>query len=249
VTVVVPVVDPVVDTGIDAAALAGRLAEVRAAIAAAAVAAGRSPDDVRLVAVSKGQPAAALRAAWHAGQRDFGENYAAEMMEKQRALADLDGVRWHFVGRVQRGNARAIATASLVHGVGSVGQAEALAKEARRRGATLAVLLQVNLIGEATKNGFDADGLAAALPALRALEGLDVRGLMAMPDVDADVVAAAFADVRRLRDRLGPWATELSMGMSGDFVEAVREGATLVRVGTRVFGPRATLPAGPGGQG
>lgn len=227
--------------------ISGRLAAVRAAIAAAAVGGGRRPEDVTLVAVSKGQPAEALRAAWAAGQRDFGENYAAELAQKREALADLDGIRWHFVGRVQRGNARVIASSALVHGVGSVGQAEALAKEARKNGVVLPVLLQVNLIGEATKNGFDERGFASALPAVRALGNLSVRGLMAMPDVEPDALADAFRAVRRVRDALCPDALELSMGMSGDFELAVREGATIVRVGTRIFGPRST-PLEHGGQ-
>jgi pyridoxal phosphate enzyme (YggS family) len=237
----------------DADAIAERLAAVRAEIAVAAASAGRPPAAVRLVAVSKGQPPEALRAAWAAGQRDFGENYAAEMAAKQQALADLEGVRWHFVGRVQRGNARTIATAACVHGVGSVGQAEALAKEARRRPDPLPVLLQVNLTDEQTKNGFSADALQAALPAVQALSTLQVVGLMAMPIVPDDggarALAAAFADVRRLRDRLCPAAAELSMGMSGDFAVAIAEGATLVRVGTRIFGPRAPGPREHGGQG
>jgi pyridoxal phosphate enzyme (YggS family) len=219
-----------------------RLAEVRAEIVAAARAVGRDPATVRLVAVSKGQPAEALRAAWRAGQRDFGENYAGELAAKQAALADLDGVAWHFVGRVQRGNARAIATAALVHGVGSTSQAQALDKEAARRAVALPVLLQVNLVDEATKNGFSAEGLVEALPALRALPHLRLRGLMAMPLVDDDALPAAFASVRRLRDAVCADLHELSMGMSGDFAAAIAEGATIVRVGTRIFGPRAQPP-------
>jgi hypothetical protein len=217
-----------------------RLAAVRAEVAAAARAAGRDPASVRLVAVSKGQPADAVRAAWRAGQRDFGENYAAELMAKQAALADVDGIVWHFIGRVQRGNARAIATAALVHGVGSVAQARALDKEAMRRDARLPVLLQVNLADEATKNGFSADALGAALPDLRQLPHLQLRGLMAMPFVDEDALPAAFEAVRRLRDSACADLDELSMGMSGDFTAAIAAGATIVRVGTRIFGPRTT---------
>ncbi|MBM4282943.1 MAG: YggS family pyridoxal phosphate-dependent enzyme [Deltaproteobacteria bacterium] len=219
--------------------VAGRLASVREAICAACVAAGRAPSTVRLVAVSKGQPVDSIRAAWTAGQRDFGENYAQELRAKQAALADLDGIVWHFVGRVQRGNARTIAGAALVHGVGSVAQADALDHEARRRGMSLPVLLQVNLIDEASKNGFTAEAVRGVLPALRGLGGLQLTGFMAMPLVEPAALPEAFAAVRRLRDGYAPDLSELSMGMSGDFVEAIAAGATLVRVGTRIFGPRA----------
>jgi hypothetical protein len=232
--------------------IAARLAALRAEIDAAARAAGREPSSVRLVAVSKGQPAAALRAAWNAGQREFGENYASEMTAKQAALAELDDVVWHFVGRVQRGNARAIATAALVHGVGSLSQAQALDKEAARRATALPVLLQVNLVDEQTKNGFSAAELVNALPALRTLRFLRLRGLMAMPAVDDAALPAAFAAVRRLRDDACADLDELSMGMSADFAAAIAAGATIVRVGTRIFGPRSTTPtetAQGGGEG
>jgi pyridoxal phosphate enzyme (YggS family) len=221
--------------------VAGRLAAVRVEIAAAAAAAGRAPTVVRLVAASKGQPPDAIRAAWLAGQRDFGENYARELVEKQAALADLQDLVWHFIGRVQHGNARAIAGAAIVHGVGSESQAAALDKAARQRGLVLPVLLQVNLVDEETKNGFSAAAFRAALPALRAFPHLRVRGLMAMPNVPPSDRAAAFAAVRRLRDELCPDVEELSMGMSDDFTEAIAEGATMVRVGTRVFGPRPVV--------
>jgi pyridoxal phosphate enzyme (YggS family) len=232
--------------------IAARLAAVRADVEEAARAAGRVPTAVRLVAVSKGQPVEALRAAWLAGQRDFGENYAAEMAAKQAALGDLDGIVWHFVGRVQRGNARAIAGAALVHGIGSLSQAQALDREAGRRAQPLSVLLQVNLVDEATKNGFSAAGLVQELPALRTLSWLRLRGLMAMPAVDDDMLPAAFAAVRRLRDEACPDLPELSMGMSADFPVAIAAGATMVRVGTRIFGARpatSTEPTQDGGAG
>ena len=215
--------------------IAERLAEVRVHIAAACRRVDRADDAVTLVAASKGQPALALRAAFAAGQRHFGENYADELKAKQEALGDLP-IIWHFVGRVQRGNARAIAGAQRIHGVGSTSQAEALHKAASKLGRVLPVLLQVNLAGEDGKNGFTQSSLASELPALRALAGLSLGGLMAMPDVDD--VRAAFAAVRALRDRLCPELPDLSMGMSSDYVVAVEEGATLVRVGTSIFGPR-----------
>ncbi len=209
-------------------------------IAAACTRAGRTRGSVVLVAVSKGQPSSSLRAAYAAGQRHFGESYAAEWQKKQEDLKDLDDVVWHFVGRVQRGNARQIARARLVHGVGSTSQAEALHKEGIKNAARLPVLLQVNLAGEDSKNGFSAAELEAALPHLTALDGLEPCGLMNLPpDVD-DVAetARAFGAVSALRARVCPGLPELSMGMSGDFGVAIEQGATLVRVGTRIFGAR-----------
>ncbi len=227
--------DPLV---VDEQAIARRLAEVRAAIAEAATAAGRAPASVCLVAVTKGHPAAAVEAAARAGQRVFGENYARELRDKRAALGALgDALSWHFIGRVQASNAREIARAALVQGVGSVDQARALAAKAAAR---LPILLQVSLWGEASKNGFDEAELAVALPALRALDALEVRGLMAMPppDLGPGGARAAFLAVRALRDRLAPKLPELSMGMSDDYREAIAAGATLVRVGSAIFGER-----------
>lgn len=221
--------------GVDAGAISARLEAVRAEIAAALRQAGRPADSARLVAVTKGQPAAAIAAAARAGQRTFGENYAREMREKRAGLGALaDTLEWHFIGRVQASNARDIATAALVHGVGTRGQAEALSARAKD---VLPVLLQVSLWGESSKNGFDEEALARELEGLRELPRLAVRGLMAMPPPGAEP-RAAFAAVRELRDRRAPGLAELSMGMSSDFREAILEGATLVRVGTAIFGER-----------
>jgi pyridoxal phosphate enzyme (YggS family) len=229
---------------VSATPIADRVAEVQAAVRAAAVRAGRSPDEVCIVAASKTWPAAALRAVYAAGIRDFGENYAGEMLDKMAALADLPDITWHFIGRVQRGNAKAIARADVVHGVGSRGQAEALAK-ARRAvgGAPLPVLLQVNVADEDSKNGFVVGDLAAAAHEIAAIPELSIRGLMAMPDVDTDALPAAFARLRRLRDEVGSAWPMLSMGMSGDFEIAIAAGATHVRIGTRLFGARPNTPS------
>ncbi len=220
-----------------ASAIGTALDDVRAEIAAACARAGRPTSAVTLVAVSKGQPSSTLRAAYAAGQRHFGENYVDEWKRKQAELSDLDDVVWHFVGRVQSGNAKAIAKAALVHGVGSTSQAAALAKEAQKTQTTLPVLFQVNLEGEDTKNGFTAASLSSSWPSLSTLSGLQPRGLMAMPL--ADDVAVAFDAVVAVRDAVCPALPELSFGMSGDFVVAVEHGATMVRVGTRIFGARA----------
>lgn len=221
--------------GADSAGIAARLGQVLAAIQGACQRAGRPPGAVRLVAVSKGQPAAAIAAAAAAGQRVFGENYARELREKRGTLGALGAsLEWHFVGRVQAGNARDIATAALVHGVGSRSQAEALSAKAA---TALPVLLQVSLWGEETKNGFTEAELQQQLEGLRQLPRLRVAGLMALPPPKVES-RQAFAAVRALRDRLAPDLLELSMGMSADFEDAILEGATLVRVGTAIFGER-----------
>lgn len=217
--------------------IAARLARLREAVADAERKAGRAPGSVRIVAASKGQPAAAIREAAAAGQRVFGENYAREMHQKRLETATLFlNLEWHFIGRVQTGNAKEIASALLVHGVGSLDQARGLAKR-----GPVAALAQVSLWDEPTKNGFNHLELARDIHVMRALEGLEIRGLMAMPPPHAEP-RAAFAKVRALRDALAPDLTELSMGMSNDFVDAILEGATLVRVGTALFGPRPAKP-------
>lgn len=211
--------------------IAARLAAVRAQVDAAARAAGRDPAGVVLVAVAKGQPASSIEAAWHAGHRDFGESYAQELRAKREELdAKCPGIRWHFIGRVQTNKAAIVAGAHLVHGVASVDHAGALA--AKR--ADVAVLAQVNVAGEGSKSGFSPAGLRADLRVLREVAAL--RGLMCIPPDDG-APRRWFAALRALRDELdaGP---ELSMGMSGDFKDAVAEGATIVRVGTAIFGPR-----------
>lgn len=213
------------------------------AVAAAAARAGRDPASVTIVAASKAQPSSALREAFAAGIRHFGENYAKEMAGKMADLADLPGITWHFIGRVQRGNAKVIARADVVHGVGSIHQAEALAKARRDAGLQpLPILLQVNVADEDTKNGFAVQDVAAAARTIAALDGVVVRGLMAMPDVDDAALPAAFARVTALRDAIDPGWPILSMGMSGDFDTAIAAGATHVRIGTRLFGPRPTSP-------
>lgn len=230
--------------------IAANLARIRETIADACRTAGRPEGAVCLVAASKGQPGSQVRAAADAGQRVFGENYAREMREKRSELTDYsEDLEWHFIGRVQASNAREIATARLVHGVGSLEQARALARQGAKRGTPVAVLLQLSLWSEASKNGFDEAEIRRELQVLREMPGLVLRGFMAMPpppDEGGVEPRAAFAAVRALRDALAPDLPELSMGMSGDFREAILEGATLVRVGTALFGPRAQPPRAGG---
>lgn len=221
--------------------LADRLAAVEEAIERACTAAQRPRESVTLVAISKFHPPSAIREAYELGVRNFGENYAQDLVRKRAELeASCPELRWHFTGRVQRNKAKLLQNVHLVHGIGSREQLEAVA---HRAGPT-DVLLQVNAAGEQQKNGFDPDELRRDLGALLEIEGARVRGLMNLPPQDEDEAAVArrFAEVRALRDdleeRFGVKLPELSMGMSGDFPLAIREGATLIRIGTALFGPR-----------
>jgi pyridoxal phosphate enzyme (YggS family) len=226
--------------------IAERVAAVRERIARAAARATRDPAGVSLVAVSKTQPAEAVREAFAAGVRDFGENRVQEADAKIAALAELRAeMRWHLVGHLQGNKARkAVALFDRVHSVDSVELGRRLAAAAAERGSVCRVLLQVDLAGEATKFGLEADALDGALSELGALPALAVLGLMLVPPYDADPerVRPLFRRLRELRDaardrglRLGG---ELSMGMSHDLEVAVEEGATLVRIGTAIFGAR-----------
>lgn len=221
--------------------LTERYAAVRARIAAACRRAGRDEDSVRLVAVSKDVDASRVRALAALGACRFGENYVQEWIAKRAQLADLDGVEWHFIGRIQRNKAPAVATASLVHSVADREIGAALDREAARAGHPLPVLVQVNVGGEATKGGVAPPTLPDLLVSLRQLAFLRVRGLMTVPPpVDPERARPFFRALRELRDRQAraDELVELSMGMSSDFEVAIEEGATLVRVGTAIFGPR-----------
>jgi PLP dependent protein len=194
------------------------------------------PPGVTLVAVSKTRPAEAVREAYAAGQRDFGENYAQEWRAKADALADLPDLRWHFVGGLQTNKVKYLA--GRVHAIHAVDREE-LAREISRRfgqkGAVVRVFLEVNAGGEATKGGCspaDAPRLAAAV---RSLPAVELAGLMCIPPPDEDP-RPHFRLLRALRDELG--LRELSMGMTADWRIAVEEGATAIRIGTAIFGER-----------
>jgi pyridoxal phosphate enzyme (YggS family) len=237
-------------------AFAERLAAIRRRVDAAARAAGRDPASVRVVAVSKLQPVEALAEALRAGHRLFGENYVQEAAAKQAALAAhpdaaVEGAaaeaEWHLLGPLQRNKAReAAARFALVHSVDRDDLVAALARHAEALGRPLPVLVQVNVSGETTKAGVAPERASALVDAVLARPSLVLRGLMTIPAPAPTPEAArpAFAALRRLRDALvaagRPAAAlaELSMGMSEDFEAAVLEGATLVRVGTALFGPR-----------
>jgi pyridoxal phosphate enzyme (YggS family) len=234
-------------------ALRARLEGLRRRIAGAAGRAGRRPEEVTLVAVSKTHPAALVGAAAAAGATDFGENRVQEAEGKIEALAAAGPrVRWHLIGHLQSNKARrAVKLFDLIHTVDTaelVGRLERLCEEESR--ARLDVLVQVDLAGEATKSGAREEELTAVAEAFDACRRLRCAGLMTLPPFFDEVgrVRPFFRRLRELRDAwrarglFGEGAGELSMGMSHDFEAAVEEGATLVRVGTALFGERGTPP-------
>jgi pyridoxal phosphate enzyme (YggS family) len=230
--------------------IAERYRDVRGRVDQACERAGRNPASVTLVAVSKTHPAEAVRAAFAAGARDFGENYAQELAAKRTELADLaesaeisDGPRWHYIGRLQRNKAKLVAgQVALVHAVDSFDLAVELGKRAGAAGQ--AVLLAVNLGGEDTKGGVTAAGALELARAVAKAENVRLEGLMTMPppsDDPADakpIFEALAALAARLRDDLGLALPTLSMGMSSDFEVAIAAGSTHVRIGTAIFGER-----------
>jgi pyridoxal phosphate enzyme (YggS family) len=216
--------------------IADRLASVRDRIDRAARESGRTGEDVTLVAVSKTMPVEVVREAIRAGVHDLGENRAQELAPKAEALAsEARGVRWHFVGRLQRNKVRTIAPyVALWQSVDRPEIADAIAQHA----PSAAVLVQVNVAGEEQKGGCTVNDTPALIEHCRTT-GLDVQGLMTVPPADGDP-RPWFAMLRQLVERSG--LSTCSMGMTGDFEPAIAEGATMVRVGTAVFGPRPTEP-------
>lgn len=229
---------------VDPAGVPDHLAAVRERIRRAEERFGRAPGSVALLAVSKKQEPAKIRAAHAAGQRAFGESYLQEALSKMDALADLDGVEWHFIGRIQGNKTRAIAERfAWVHSLSDPHHARRLSDQRPPGMAPLRVCLQVNLSGEASKGGVAPADAPALLAACAGLPGIEVVGLMTLP-APAESEAAQRAPFRRLRDLRERLATPvrplavLSMGMTDDLEAAVAEGATIVRIGTAVFGPR-----------
>ena len=231
---------------VDSAALRVRLASVRDRVARAAGRARRDPASIRIVAVSKTFTAEHVRAAADAGQLDFGENKVQEGLQKIAQTADLQ-IKWHLVGHLQSNKARkAGARFDVVHSVDSAGLVGKLDEAAQAEGRTLDLLVQVDLAGEATKHGAQEAELAPIFDAARRCRAARVVGLMLLPPATDDPQGARpyFRALRDMRDRLlardvdGSTVGELSMGMSHDFEVAIEEGATLVRVGTAIFGER-----------
>jgi PLP dependent protein len=227
--------------------IAAALTDVRARLHAAALAAGRDAASVQLVAVSKLQPAAAVRQAYAEGQRDFGENYVQELVQKAEQLRDLPDLRWHLIGHLQRNKARLVVPlTSLVHTVDTSELALELSK--RFHGiapatARLSVLVEVSIAGEEQKHGVAPKDLSELLASIEAQPALSLRGLMCVPPFTEDPAGARpfFDELRHLRELHGgaQRLPELSMGMTHDLEQAVAAGATLVRVGTAIFGARA----------
>ena len=223
-----------------------RLAKVRAAMAQAAERARRDPNSVRLIAVSKTIPAATVRLALEAGVTDLGENRVQEAQQKIPALAALPA-RWHLIGHLQSNKVgKALQLFAVIHSIDTVELATLISRRhLARQSEPVTVLFEVNIAGEASKQGYSAERLIAAAPILAALPGLRAVGLMTVaPAVtDPEEARPAFRQLRELRTRLtdvfGAEFQELSMGMSHDYGVAIEEGATMVRIGTAIFGARA----------
>jgi len=229
------------------AALAANLLALQQEISAAAHSAGRSEDCVTLIAVSKGHPADAVRSAAGLGLCNFGESYLQEALPKLEALRDL-ALTWHFIGRLQANKTRVIAEQfQWVHGIERLQIAERLSAQRPHHAPPLQACLQVNIEREAAKGGVDPDDAEALALAVNALPRLRLRGLMCiLPEGrGSEADRGSFARLALLQQRInarGLALDVLSMGMSGDFRAAILEGATLIRIGTALFGPRSVGP-------
>jgi pyridoxal phosphate enzyme (YggS family) len=229
--------------------IAANVVQVRERVAAAIARRGAGPEVV-LVGVGKLQPASALREAAAAGLLDIGENYAQELRDKRRELADLP-IRWHFIGPVQSNKVKYVVGSALVHAVDRVELVEALDARADREGVDQDVLVQVNVAGEVAKHGVRPSDVTALLDRFADCRRLHCRGLMLIPPLlPPEATRPHFAELRRLRDALLRTTRPrvelriLSMGMSADFEVAIEEGATHVRVGTALFGARPSPASG-----
>jgi pyridoxal phosphate enzyme (YggS family) len=228
--------------------IARNLATVQARIAQAAQRGGRPADAITLVAVSKTHPISAIQTAYEAGQRDFGENRVEELWEKvhQAQSLGLEEIRWHLIGTIQsRKSEQAVGPFVLIHSIDRIKIAERLSRDAERAQCVLSVLFEVNMSGEASKHGFHPDELRREAVRLASLPGIHPVGLMTMAPLTSQPEATRpiFRGLRQLRDELAAsdattnWP-HLSMGMTNDFEVAIEEGATLVRIGSAIFGER-----------
>ena len=229
-----------------------RLKRVKDRITEAALACGRDPRAVKLVAVSKTVPADRVSAAINAGVTDLGENYVQEAREKIEALG-RETVSWHFIGHLQSNKAKyAVKLFDLIHSVDSLKLAKELDRRAWALGKVQKVLVQVNISGEATKSGIETEQAMALVRQMARLDNLAICGLMTMPPYfnSPEKVRPYFRALKDLYDLIRTEAirhvsiAELSMGMTGDFEAAIQEGATLVRIGTAIFGERGTAASG-----
>lgn len=229
-----------------------RLKRVKDRITEAALACGRDPKTVKLVAVSKTVPADRILAAIEAGVKDLGENYVQEAREKIEALG-RETVAWHFIGHLQSNKAKYVVKLfDLIHSVDSLKLAKELDKRARAIGKVQKVLVQVNISGEATKSGIDTEATVALVRQIAPLDNLAICGLMTMPPYfnSPEKVRPYFRALKDLHNLIRREAianvhmAELSMGMTGDFEAGIQEGATLVRIGTAIFGERGAAARG-----
>ena len=228
--------------------IADNIGSVTRRIQKATLKAGRDPDSVRLLAVSKTRPPEDLRAAFEAGQKAFGENYLQEALDKIGALDDLDGIEWHFIGPIQSNKTRQIAEAfAWVHSVDRLKIARRLSEQRPESLPALNICLQVNINNEDSKSGCTLDELPELVSAISDLPNISLRGLMAIPDPDQpeselrlsfQKLAGTLKNLKQDYPDAGPLDT-LSMGMADDLELAIAEGATWVRVGTALFGARA----------
>lgn len=225
--------------------IADRLAVIRGAVEGAATGCGRDPSSVRIVAVSKTKPASLVDEAFAAGQTIFGENYVQELLEKARSVKGE--VEWHFIGHLQSNKVKQlVGVVSLIHSVDRLSLAEEIDRRWGERGLSCDVLVQLNLSREATKSGAAEEEAIDLIRSIAALAHVRIRGLMTMPPFfdDPEQARPYFRRLREIAGEIrrleipGVAMDELSMGMSGDFVTAVAEGATLVRIGSAIFGTR-----------
>jgi pyridoxal phosphate enzyme (YggS family) len=225
--------------------IADNLASIQERISKAALRAGRDPAAIRLVAVSKTMSTESIQEAIATGVTILGENYVQEARNKIARIGKQ--VTWHFIGHLQSNKAKyAVDLFSMVHSIDRLSLAEDLEKEANKQGKILPVLIQVNISGEESKSGIDPQETLQLIERIAGLQHLSVKGLMTMPPwfEDPENARPYFIALRKLREELankkipGVSLQELSMGMSGDFEVAIEEGATLVRIGTAIFGPR-----------
>ena len=226
------------------------LAQVKRCIIEAAKRAGRDPSGVRLLAVTKEQSDATVAKGIQAGMTLLGENKVQEASGKIEAFGRKNGLEWHFIGRLQKNKVKFIFDLfDLIHSVDSLALAEAIHKKAQKIGSCMPILLQVNISGEKSKLGIDPLDLPREIRKFAKLEGVKISGLMTIPPFDRDPETSRpyYARLRELRDTCSSLnipricLDELSMGMSNDYEVAIEEGATLVRVGTGLFGPRPSL--------
>jgi hypothetical protein len=226
--------------------IASNLTIIREQIASACRKACRRDDEVKLIAVSKTKSAAAIREAWEAGQRDFGESYVQEFLDKQQdpQLSSLP-LAWHFIGHLQSNKIRQIIDkVTMIHGIDKVSTAEELSKRAVQQNLQIDYLLEVNVSRESSKYGIDPTSLVQAAEECFLLPNIRLRGLMTIASPDPDQARGEFAELRKALEMLRTAApepallTELSMGMSQDFEEAILEGATMIRIGSAIFGWR-----------